>query len=132
MKSIGRKLAWLGNQFLKAELTIPSDNVAMCSTVNIIFERVGKVDPVTRGIEMAVNYLEKHFSMPERAANPGMYFVSSMLLMGMNMPLEYGTIITEVLGELQFNFYHRWFDVIFLVSALSNIGFYWHASDTIN
>ncbi|KAH3715870.1 hypothetical protein DPMN_058584 [Dreissena polymorpha] len=30
MKSIGRKLAWLGNQFLKAELTIPSDNVAMC------------------------------------------------------------------------------------------------------
>uniref|UniRef100_A0A8D8ALQ4 Golgi pH regulator n=2 Tax=Culex pipiens TaxID=7175 RepID=A0A8D8ALQ4_CULPI len=51
----------------------------------------------------------------------GMYFCSSVLLMRMNMPAEYRTIITEVLGGLHFNFYHRWFDVIFLVSALTTI-----------
>ena len=51
----------------------------------------------------------------------GMYFVSMVLLMRMNMPLQYRAIITEVLGDLQFNFYHRWFDVMFLVAAVCTI-----------
>ncbi|KTG07287.1 hypothetical protein cypCar_00041606 [Cyprinus carpio] len=137
------------------------------ATINIVFDRVGKNDPVTRGIEITVNYLGIQFDVKfwsqhisfilvgiiivtsirgllitltkffyaissSKSSNVivlvlaqimGMYFVSSVLLMRMSMPLEYRTIVTEVLGELQFNFYHRWFDVIFLVSALSSILF---------
>ena len=37
----------------------------------------------------------------------GMYFMSMVVLMRMNMPEEYRAIVTEVLGDLQFNFYHR-------------------------
>jgi len=137
------------------------------STINIVFDRVGKLDPVSKGIEISVNYLGIQFDVEfwsqhisfwlvgiiiitsirgflmtltkffyaiasSKSSNVivlclaqimGMYFVSMVMLMRMNMPPEYRTIITQVLGDLQFNFYHRWFDVIFLISALSSIGF---------
>ena len=137
------------------------------SAVNIIFDRVGKVDPITKSIEILVHYFGIEFDVhfwsqqvsfilvgilivtsirgllitltkffyaisSSKSSNiivlalaevMGMYFISSVLLMRMNMPEQYRQIITKVLGDLQFHFYHRWFDVIFLVSALASIGF---------
>jgi len=131
------------------------------STVNIVFDRVGKMDPITKTFDILVNWFgfdvdismwSQQFSFivvgiivftstrgllltmskffiwlsSSKSSNilvlffsqiMGMYFMSMVVLMRMNMPPEYRAIITNVLGELQFNFYHRWFDVTFLVSA---------------
>ena len=35
----------------------------MQATINIVFDRVGRVDPVTRGIEIAVDYLGIQFDV---------------------------------------------------------------------
>ncbi|RKO97262.1 LOW QUALITY PROTEIN: hypothetical protein CAUPRSCDRAFT_9916 [Caulochytrium protostelioides] len=48
----------------------------------------------------------------------GIYFLSTVLMLRMSVPLQYGSIMTEVLGHIEFNFYTRWFDVIFLVAAV--------------
>ncbi|UMM25765.1 hypothetical protein L5515_005451 [Caenorhabditis briggsae] len=139
------------------------------SFINIVFDRVGKVDPVTKTIEIGVHWMgipldisfwsqyisfflvgviavtsirgllitmAKFFVSISNATSSlsniiallmaqimGMYFVSSVLLMRMNVPEEYRTILTRILGDLKFNFYHRWFDVIFLISAVSSIVF---------
>jgi len=136
--------------------------------VNIMFNRVGKKDAVTRGIEILIHWfgfdinmdlwaqhvsffmvgvmvttsvrglllnLAKFFYAVSSSKSSniivlllaqlmGMYFCSSVLLMRMNVPANYRKVITQVLGEeLQFKFYHRWFDVIFLCSSVISIFF---------
>ncbi|KAF9976907.1 Golgi pH regulator B [Actinomortierella ambigua] len=53
----------------------------------------------------------------------GLYFLSSILMMRSSLPEEYRSIISDALGQLEFNFYQRWFDVIFLISGLVSIVF---------
>lgn len=40
-----------------------SGSVSLQATINIVFDRVGKTDPVTRGIEITVNYLGIQFDV---------------------------------------------------------------------
>jgi len=155
------------------------------TTVNIILRRVGKIDPISRGIwivNIVLNCIDdgslrhclssgrptanqidvefwsqtvsfvvngilifvtirgfmKNFVMrifqdfsSGATANiiilllvetMGMYFVSAVVLMRMNMPIKYRAIITDVLGDIHFNFYQRWFDLIFWIASMVTIG----------
>lgn len=58
----------------------------------------------------------------------GMYFVSCVLMLRTNMPPEYRLIITGILEGMHFDFYSRWFDVIFLVSAIVSFLFLWYVA----
>ncbi|KAJ3100408.1 Golgi pH regulator B [Phlyctochytrium planicorne] len=51
----------------------------------------------------------------------GMYFISTVVMMRLNLPPQYRTMITTVLGNISFDYYHRWFDVIFVISSLASI-----------
>ncbi|KAF4319931.1 hypothetical protein BBO99_00005845 [Phytophthora kernoviae] len=52
----------------------------------------------------------------------GMYFISSFVLMRMNLSALHRQRIDEVLGDIQFNVFHRYFDMMFVVSSSCSLG----------
>ncbi|KAL4167043.1 hypothetical protein KRP22_012530 [Phytophthora ramorum] len=52
----------------------------------------------------------------------GMYFISSFVLMRMNLSPLHRQRIDEVLGEIEFNVFHRYFDIMFVVSSSCSLG----------
>lgn len=146
------------------------------SFINIIMHRIGKTDPVTYALSMAVHHFQvdidvemwsQYFSFMlvgiiavssirglliqlmqfSRALSQsissetvvlfmaqvvGTYFLSSILLIRMSLPPNYRRIISDSFSGIEFNFYHRWFDVIFLVSSIvSAILIYLSRSQTL-
>ncbi|KAI9356597.1 Abscisic acid G-protein coupled receptor-like domain-containing protein [Pilaira anomala] len=47
----------------------------------------------------------------------GMYFLSSVLMMQMSLPAEYRYLISSSLQSVEFDFFQRWSDVIFVGSS---------------
>jgi hypothetical protein len=48
----------------------------------------------------------------------GCYFITSIVLMRVNLPPQYRTPITATVGDIDFDFYHNWFDALFIIASL--------------
>ncbi|PVU96880.1 hypothetical protein BB559_002222 [Furculomyces boomerangus] len=136
---------------------------------NIIFHKVGNVDPVTnaimvigkhfgdeaifdvqflsqqlsfflvgvmvtcsiRGLLIQLTKAFKFFSNYISASNIvlflsqiiGMYSLSTVLMVRASLPVTYQSLINTSLGKIEFLFYQRWFDVIFVFSAILSVVF---------
>ena len=51
----------------------------------------------------------------------GMHVIATLLLMRMSMPEEYREGISRAVGNMHFNFFHRWFDLIFLIAVMGSV-----------
>ncbi|KAI7828010.1 Abscisic acid G-protein coupled receptor-domain-containing protein [Gamsiella multidivaricata] len=84
-----------------------------------------------RGLLTEVSKFSRAFSRHVSSSNiilflahiMGLYFLSSILTMRQSLPQEFRSIISDSFGALEFDFYHRWFDVIFLISGVISMGF---------
>jgi len=139
----------------------------LMATVNIALNRVARIDPVTRSLQLLLHHLKVDFDVAfwmqhisfalvgviimtsvrgflltlqkvndlwlHNVSNSsivilfaeimGMYFTSMVMLIRVNLPLKYRGILTQVFGpDLQYNFYHRWFDALFIFAALLSAG----------
>lgn len=53
----------------------------------------------------------------------GMYVVSTILMLRLSLPVHNRPLITELLPGIEFDFFERWFDGLYVCSALTSILF---------
>lgn len=93
--------------------TLSFTAVLMCVTLRSVLLRMTSVFALVAGHD-AINSSAAIFL----AHLMGTYVISSTVLMRSFLPPGFRLLIADVLGDIQFTFFQRWFDFLFLSSAL--------------
>lgn len=93
--------------------TLSFTAVLMCVTLRSVLLRMTSVFALVSGHD-AINSSAAIFL----AHLMGTYVISSTVLMRSFLPPGFRLLIADVLGDIQFTFFQRWFDFLFLSSAL--------------
>ncbi|KAL0080625.1 Abscisic acid G-protein coupled receptor-domain-containing protein [Phycomyces blakesleeanus] len=48
----------------------------------------------------------------------GLYFLSSVLMMQTSLPYDYRYLVSSSLGHIEFDYFRRWSDIIFMIASL--------------
>lgn len=50
----------------------------------------------------------------------GLYVTSTILMLRLNLHPENRPLLTEILAAVKFDFFEKWFDIIYICSAISS------------
>ncbi|KAH6584702.1 hypothetical protein BASA60_000864 [Batrachochytrium salamandrivorans] len=106
--------------------------------INIVLNRQGETDPITRTLDVLVHYAGVEIDAKLWAKDISfallgvlvvvsvrgllLQFANVVLMLRINLPIQHRANVERVLGNVEFSFYLRWFDVIFVLSAITSSG----------
>ncbi|PVU89143.1 hypothetical protein BB560_006315, partial [Smittium megazygosporum] len=105
------------NQYLSQQLSF------FFVGIMVFFSIRGILIKLTKAFNIFSNYVSTSNVVLFYSQIMGMYSLSMLLMLRMSLPVQYQSLITMSLGSLEFQFYQRWADVIFVFAALFSLVF---------
>lgn len=59
----------------------------------------------------------------------GLYVTSTILMLRLNLPASNRLLLTEILNAIQFDFFEKWFDAIYIFAAVASAVFVYNTKN---